>query len=52
MVTAMTEYQYTQIMNKLFLESETVLGDEMVYLEAVGNVIREVCWMDKEENDD
>lgn len=42
----MTEKQYTEIMNRLFLESESILGDEMVYLETVGDVIREVCGMD------
>lgn len=48
----MTEQQYTLIMNKLFLESENVLGEEMVYLETVGDVIREVLGLDGGDADE
>ena len=46
----MDEQTYLRIMNRLFLESENVLGDDMVFLETVGNVIREECGMDGDVN--
>jgi len=44
----MDEYTYINIMNRLFLEAENVLGNEMVDLGTVGNIIKEECGLEDE----
>ena len=51
MVMGMNEKTYLRIMNRLFLASETVCGDDMVFLETIGEIIREECGMDGGKDD-
>ena len=43
---AMNETVYQRIMNRMFLDAESVCGSEMVDLDIIGSIIREECGLD------
>ena len=50
MVIRVNEETYQRIMNRLFFAAESVCGEDMVYIETVGDVIREECSMEGDED--
>lgn len=47
---AMNETIYRRIMDRMFLDAESVCGSEMVDLDTIGNIIREECGLDGGED--
>lgn len=47
----MNERQLQEIMQRLWKESDTVLGDEMVSYYVIEGVIREICGLWKSEDE-